>query len=152
MPAQFAAPTRNPYRRPRRLNAYLIKALLQLRTRHPELQAAAYVPAGARPLPSAGLTCYGTNGAPLTDSDLDAPEQHALTVMFDSPKGAEPQLSLLLNAYDQPLPFTIPENPAGTWNALVDTRAAFGEQLVTARIAAAEAFELAERSAVVLER
>ncbi len=51
------------------------------------------------------------------------------------------------------LSFTVPQDPAGTWNVLVDTRAALDEPLVTARIAAGESFELMERSAVLfLER
>ena len=130
----------------------LITALIQLRSRHPELRAATYAQVGARPLPGAGITCYGTSGEPLTDPDLDAPSQHAFTVMFDALAGADPKLSLLVNAYNEALPFTVPHNPPGTWNVLVDTRAAFDEPLVTARIAAGESFELMERSAVLLER
>jgi glycogen operon protein len=130
----------------------LISMLLQVRRRHPELQAAAYSTASGRPLPGAGLSCYGTTGDPLTDPDLDAPDQHAFGVLFDSAEGGPPELCLLLNGYHQPLPFDLPRAPAGTWTVLVDTRVAFGQPLVTSHVDAGGTVELVERSAILLEQ
>jgi isoamylase len=100
------------------------RALISLRAGVPALRAARFPepgPAGAsEPVPDTGLAWFNPDGLAVSSQDWDNPSGHSFAVVFpDAPPA--PAALILFNGYWNPLRFTVPSPPSGTWTLRVDT-------------------------------
>ncbi len=102
----------------------VVRSLLSLRADVPSLRAARFPepgpPAADEPVADTGLAWLDPDGSPVGSQDWDNPQGHSFAVVFPD---APPALSALVmvNAYWNPLPFTVPDAPSGTWTVRADT-------------------------------
>jgi isoamylase len=102
----------------------VVRNLISLRSGVPALRAARFPepgPAGpGEPVAGTGLGWFNPDGLPVTSQDWDNAEGHSFAVLFSD---IPPALSVLvmLNAYWEPIAFTPPSPPSGTWTLNLDT-------------------------------
>jgi glycogen operon protein len=102
----------------------VVRNLISLRSRVPALRAARFPepgPAGSsEPVAGTGLGWFNPDGLPVTSQDWDNTEGRSFAVLFS---GIAPALSVLVmfNAYWEPIAFTPPSPPSGTWALNLDT-------------------------------
>jgi isoamylase len=72
------------------------------------------------PVADTGLSWFDPDGSPVGGQDWDNADGHSFAVVFTD---APPAVSVLamINAYWEPVEFTLPSPPAGTWSLSVDT-------------------------------
>ena len=130
----------------------VVRSLLALRAGVPALRAARFPepgPAGAdEPVAGTGLAWFNPDGSPAASQDWDSPAGHSFAVVFP---GAPPALAALVmvNAYWNPLPFTVPSPPSGTWTVRVDTTPEDGTPATAAPLSAGASITVGGRSLVI---
>jgi len=102
----------------------VVRSLTSLRAGTPALRAHRFPepgPTGAsEPVADTGLTWFNPDGSLVTSQDWDDTEGRSFAVLFaDTPP--EPSVLVMVNAYWEPIPFTAPSPPSGTWTVKVDT-------------------------------
>ena len=101
-----------------------VRSLVSLRAGVPALRAARFPapapPAADEPVAGTGLAWFNPDGSAVTSQDWDNADGHSFAVVFPD---APPALSALvmINAYWNPLSFTVPGAPSGTWTVQADT-------------------------------
>ena len=101
-----------------------MRSLLALRGRATVLRAPRFPDPGAgdpsEPVADTGIQWFDPDGTRTTSQDWNNPEGRTFAVLFGA---APPALSVLvmLNAYWDPVPFTLPGPPGGAWTLAVDT-------------------------------
>jgi len=67
-----------------------------------------------------GLGWFDPDGSPVTSADWDNPAGHSFAVVFTAtPPG--PSVLVMVNAYWEPVGFTVPSPPPGGWTPSLDT-------------------------------
>jgi isoamylase len=102
----------------------VVRGLVALRAGVPALRAARFPeprpPAGDEPVPDTGLAWLNPDGSPATSQDWDNAQGHSFAVVFPGAPPA-PSALVMINAYWEPLPFTVPRPPSGSWSVRADT-------------------------------
>jgi isoamylase len=129
----------------------VVRTLTALRARVRTLRANRFPepgPAGAsEPVADTGLTWFNPDGSPVTSQDWDNTEGRSFAVLFpDSPP--QPSVLVMVNAYWNPLPFTVPSPPSGTWTVTADTTQEDGMS-TSAPFSAGAAITVGPRSIVI---
>ena len=129
----------------------VVRSLTSLRAEVRALRAPRFPepgPVGAsEPVADTGLTWFNPNGSLVTSQDWDNPEARSFAVLFaDTPP--EPSALIMFNAYWNPLPFTAPTSPSGTWTVKVDTTQEDGTP-TSAQLNAGTAITVGPRSVVI---
>ena len=102
----------------------MVRGLISLRAEVPTLRAARFPepgPAAAdEPVPDTGLAWFNPDGSPVTSQDWDNARGHSFAVVFPGAPPA-PSALVMINAYWEPLTFTVPGPPSGSWAVRADT-------------------------------
>jgi isoamylase len=102
----------------------VVSSLIRLRTGAAALRAARFPEPGraepSGPVPDTGLGWFDPDGSPVTSADWDNPAGHSFAVVFTAtPPG--PAVLVMVNAYWEPVGFTVPSPPPGGWTPSLDT-------------------------------
>ncbi len=130
----------------------VVRSLVSLRAGVPALRAPRFPepgpPAPDEPVADTGLAWFNPDGSPVASQDWDNTQGHSLAVVLP---GAPAALSALvmINAYWNPLPFTVPGPPSGAWTVSVDTAREDGTPQATAPLGAGASITLDGRSIVI---
>jgi isoamylase len=102
----------------------VVRNLISLRSGVPALRAARFPepgPAGSsEPVAGTGLGWFNPDGSPVTSQDWDNTEGRSFAVLFSGIAPA-PSVLVMLNGYWEPITFTLPSPPSGTWTPNLDT-------------------------------
>ncbi len=130
----------------------VVRNLIALRASVKALRAARFPepgPAGpSEPVADTGLAWFDPDGSLVASQDWDNAEGHSFAVVFaDLP----PALSVLvmLNAYWEPVTFTVPSAPSGTWTVTLDTLQEDGKPTAGAPLKAGAPITAGPRSMVI---
>jgi glycogen operon protein len=130
----------------------VVRNLISLRAGVKALRAARFPEPGSadpsEPVAATGLQWFDPNGSPVAGQDWDNTQGHSFAVLFaDTP----PTVSVLvmLNAYWEPVAFTVPSPPSGTWTASVDTMQEGGTPAPGAALGAGASIMVGARSIVI---
>jgi glycogen operon protein len=129
-----------------------VRSLIALRAGVPALRAARFPepgpPAADGPVAGTGLAWFNPDGSAVTSQDWGNAEGHSFAVVFpDAPPA--PSALVMINAYWNPLPFTVPSPPAGAWTARVDTMQEDGTPAPTPPLGAGASVTVGPRSIVI---
>ncbi len=130
----------------------VVRNLIALRARATTLRAARFPepgPAGpSEPVADTGLAWFDPDGTPVTSQDWDNTEGHSFAVVFPGdPPG--PSVLVTINAYWDPITFTAPSPPSGTWTVTLDTLQENGTPTTGAPLAAGSPLIVGPRSMVI---
>jgi isoamylase len=102
----------------------VVRNLISLRSGAAALRAARFPEPGpaepSEPVAGTGLGWFNPDGLPVTSQDWDNPEGHSFAVLFPDVPPA-PSVLVMLNAYWEPVAFTLPSPPSGAWTLNLDT-------------------------------
>jgi isoamylase len=129
----------------------VVRSLTSLRAGTPALRAHRFPepgPTGAsEPVADTGLTWFNPDGSLVTSQDWDDTEGRSFAVLFaDTPP--ESSVLVMINAYWEPIPFTAPSPPPGTWTVKVDTTQEDGTP-TSARVSSGASITVGPRSIVI---
>ena len=102
----------------------VVQDLLALRRRANVLRAPRFPDPGAgdpsEPVADTGMQWFNPDGTPTTSEDWNNADGHSFAALFGA---APPALSVLVmfNAYWEPVQFTLPAPPGGSWTLALDT-------------------------------
>ncbi len=100
------------------------------------------------PVADTGLMWFDPDGSLVASQDWDNPEGRSFSVVFpDTPPA--PSVLAMLNAYWEPVAFTVPTAPSGRWTLRVDTMREDGSPAPGARFAAGASISVGPRSIVI---
>jgi len=100
------------------------------------------------PVADTGLTWFNPDGSLVASQDWDNPEGHSFSVVFpDTPPA--PSVLAMLNAYWEPVAFTVPTAPSGGWMLRIDTTQEDGSPAPGAPLAAGASISIGPRSIVI---
>jgi isoamylase len=130
----------------------VVRSLLALRAGVPALRAARFPepgpPAADEPAAGTGLAWFNPDGSPVTGQDWDNTEGHSFAVVFPGTPPA-PSALVMINAYWNPLPFTVPAPPSDAWTVRLDTMQEDGTPALPAPLPAGASITLGGRSVVI---
>jgi glycogen operon protein len=130
----------------------VVRRLIALRAGVPTLRAARFPvpapPAADEPVAGTGLAWFNPDGSPVASQDWDNTQGHSFAVVFpDAPPA--PSALVMINAYWNPLPFTVPGAPSGAWTVRADTTQEDGTPMAGAPISPGAAVTVGPRSIVI---
>jgi isoamylase len=102
----------------------------------------------SEPVPDTGLEWFDPNGSPVASQDWDNAEGHSFAALFADTPPAVSAL-VMLNAYWEPVAFTLPSPPSGTWSVSVDTMQEDGTPRSADPLAAGASIMVGPRSIVI---
>ena len=130
----------------------VVRNLIALRARVGALRAARFpepAPVGpSEPVADTGLAWFDPDGSPVTSHDWDNAEGRSFAVVFADDAPA-PSVLVMLNAYWEPVAFTMPSPPAGTWTVTLDTMAEDGAPTADQALGAGASITVGPRSAII---
>ena len=130
----------------------VVRSLISMRTAVAALRAPRFPDPGSAepssPVPDTGLAWFDPDGSPVSSQDWDNPQGHSFTVVFAD---APPARSVLVavNGYWEPLAFTLPSAPSGSWTIALDTAQEDGAPTAGAPLGAGAAINVGPRSTVI---
>jgi isoamylase len=102
----------------------VVRNLISLRSGVKALRAARFPEPGpvgpSEPVAGTGLRWFDPSGSPVASQDWDNADGHSFAVVFADAPPARSVL-VMLNGYWEPVAFTVPAPPSGTWTVNVDT-------------------------------
>ncbi|HEX3872958.1 MAG TPA: glycogen debranching protein GlgX [Solirubrobacteraceae bacterium] len=130
----------------------VVRSLIKLRSGAAALRAARFPdPGGAEPsapVPDTGLGWFDPDGSPVAGSDWDNPAGHSFAAVFPA-LAPGPAVLVMVNAYWEPLVFTVPSPPSGAWTASLDTTQEDGTPTAAGPLGEGATITVGPRSVVI---
>jgi glycogen operon protein len=127
----------------------VVRDLIALRAQVGALRAPRFPepgPAGpSEPVAETGLAWFDPDGVPVASQDWDNAEGHSFAVVF----AEAPSALVMLNAFWEPVRFSVPSPPSGAWAMTVDTTQEDGASTATGPLAAGASITVGPRSVII---
>ena len=130
----------------------VVRKLISLRLSVPALRVARFPDPGpaepSEPVADTGLGWFDPDGAPVASQDWDNADGHSFAVVFSDTPPAQSVL-VMLNAYWEPVSFTVPTPPAEAWTVRLDTTQEDGSPSAGAPLGVGASTVVGPRSVVI---